>query len=132
MSWDDVLDVFFNTIEDIVESITLPTGDSLVPTFIYSVVITVASLVSRVLFKFSFLDWRGAAIATVLLLGLAIIERRGINEVSRLCRAVKSGTTTLKEWSKGSGPSVKVTRGTNPGDEMQEEVDGPTSSAGPV
>ncbi len=130
MDWDRVLDVFFDMVQDIVESITLPTGNSLVPTFIYSAVITGASVVSRFVSPITFIDWRGALIATVLLLILAIIEGRGVNEVSRLYRVVKTGTATLKERTKRSGSALEAPRGTNPGDEVPEEVGGSSDGAG--
>lgn len=78
MTKEDVLDFFFKTVEDVIGCVTLPTGDSLIPTFIYSLVITVASAISEFAFHWSFFDFRGALIATVLLLGLAIIERKGV------------------------------------------------------
>jgi len=56
MDWDRVLDVFFDMVQDIVESITLPTGNSLVPTFIYSAIITVVSVVSRFISPITFID----------------------------------------------------------------------------
>lgn len=129
---DLLVDIFFQTLEDMVSNITLPTGDSLVPTFIYAVIITVLSAFSKIVFGTSCWDWRGALIATVLLLGLAIIERRGVNEISRLCRTVKSGAATLKKRTKGSGAALEVVRGTNPGDEVHEEVGGSSNSTGPL
>ena len=130
MDWDRVLDVFFDMVQDIVESITLPTGNSLVPTFIYSAIITVASVVSRFISPITFIDWRGALIATVLLLILAIIEGRGVNEVSRLYRVVKTGTATLKERTKRPGSALEAPGGTNPGDEVPEEVGEPSDGTG--
>ena len=129
---DLLVDIFFQTLEDMVSNITLPTGDSLVPTFTYAAVITVLSAFSKIVLKVSCWDWRGALIATILLLGLAIIERRGVNEISRLCRAVKSGATTLKKRTEGPSAPLEVVRGTNPGDEMYEEVGGSSDSAGKV
>ena len=129
---DLLVDIFFQTLEDMVSNITLPTGDSLVPTFTYAAVITVLSAFSKIVLKVSCWDWRGALIATILLLGLAIIERRGVNEISRLYRAVKSGATTLKKRAEGSSTPHEAVRGTNPGDEMYEEVGGSSDSAGKV
>lgn len=129
---DDVLDLFFETLKNCIESITLPTGSNLVPTFIYSFVIFVASVVSRLSGHITFVDWRGALIATILLLILALIERKGVNEISRLYRAVKSGTAALKGRAKGSGTPVEAHRGTNPGDEVPEEVGGPPVRDGEV
>ena len=130
MDWDRVLDVFFDMVQDIVESITLPTGNSLVPTFIYSAIIAVASVVSRFISPITFIDWRGALIATVLLLILAVIEGRGVNEVSRLYRVVKTGTAALKERTKRPGSALEAPGGTNPGDEVPEEVGEPSDGTG--
>lgn len=127
---DDVVDVFFQTLEDMVSTITLPTGDGLIPTFVYALILTVTSIVSQLVLGISCWDWRGALLATVLLLGLAIIERRGVNEISRLYRAVKSGTTALKKRAEGSGAHLEAVRGTNPGDEMSEEGGGSSDSTG--
>ena len=130
MTKEDVLDFFFKTVEDVIGCVTLPTGDSLIPTFIYSLVITGASAISEFAFHWSFFDFRGALIATVLLLGLAIIERKGVNEISRLCRAVKSGASTLKKRATRPGSTLEAVRGTNPGDVVHEEVGGPSDVAG--
>lgn len=127
---DAVVDVFFQTLEDMVSTITLPTGEALVPTFVYALILTVVSIVSRLVLGISCWDWRGALLATVLLLGLAIIERRGVNEISRLYRAVKSGTTALKKRAKGPSAHLEAVRGTNPGDEMSEEGGRSSDSAG--
>lgn len=127
---DLLVDIFFQTLEDMVSNITLPTGDSLIPTFTYAFIITILSAFSKIVCGTSCWDWRGALIATILLLGVAIIERRGVSEISRLYRAVKSGATTLKKRAEGSGAPFEAVRGTNPGDEMHEEIGGPSDSAG--
>lgn len=129
---DEVLDIFFEVLKNSIESITLPTGENLVPTFVYSFFIFLVSSICTLLSGWSFIDWRGALIATILLLILAIIERRGVNEISRLYRVVKSGATTLKKRTARSGAPVKACGGTNPGDEMLEEGDGPAVGDGEV
>lgn len=121
----EVLDLFFQMLKGCVESVTLPMGDQLVPTFIYAFVIFVASLISRLLGVVSLVRWQGALIAVILLAILAIIERRSVDEISRLYRVVKSGATALKERAKRPGTAVETDGGTNPGDEMREEGAGP-------
>lgn len=124
---DEILDIFFEVLKNTIESITLPTGENLVPTFVYSFFIFLVSLICALLIGWSFIDWRGALVATILLLILAIIERRGVNEISRLYRVVKSGATTLKKRTARPGTPVEARGGTNPGDEVLEEGDGPSA-----
>lgn len=93
MTKEDVLDFFFKTVEDVIGCVTLPTGDSLIPTFIYSLVITVASAISEFAFHWSFFDFRGALIATVLLLGLAMV--RCLRGTSRKARTATTPTRAV-------------------------------------
>lgn len=120
----DALDIFFEMLKSCIESITLPTGENLVPTFLYSFIIFIASVVSNKLGILSLVDWRGALIATILLLILAAIERRGVHEISRLYRAVRSGTTVFKERAAGPGADLTAGGSAHAGNGLHEESDG--------
>ena len=93
---DDVLDVFFDMLKDCVENITLPVGASLIHTLMYSTGIFAVSLICRLLGMICVIRWQGALTASVLLLILVIIERKGESEVLRLYRVVKAGAASLK------------------------------------
>lgn len=123
MDTDNLLDIFFQMLRDIVESITLPTGKNLLPSFFYALAITLAALASKLAgFPVTFVDWRGGAIATVALGVLVFIERRGMDEVSRLYRVAKSRAATAAKRAKGPSPAVEAPGGLNPGDpELPED-----------
>lgn len=124
MSVEDFIDLLFDTLRECIESITLPTGSNLIPSFLYSLLMFVASGVCALMDWPSFVRWQGALIATLLLLGLAIIERRGEDEISRLYRAVKSGASAVKKRAKRPSSSVEAVRGADVGDAMSEPDSG--------
>lgn len=103
MSADDFLDAMLEMIKDIIESFTLPTGATLLPSFFISLGITVISGACALLDEFRFIDWRGGLVATLCLGVLVFIERRGMNEVSRLYRVAKSRVATVASRAKRPG-----------------------------
>lgn len=116
MSVDDILDVFFEMVQDIVEGITLPTGKDMIPSFIFALIITLVSLVSNIAGQFTIVDWRGGAIATATLGILVFIERRGVNEVSRMYRVAESRIKDAAKRATRPGTVREAKRGKNPGD----------------
>lgn len=118
---ETLLDIFFDTLTNCITSITLPTGDTLTPTFLYALLITVLSGIARVFHLFPLVDWRGALLATVLLAILALIERRAVSEVSRLYRAVKSGAASLKKRAESAGAALKNDRAANTDTPVSEQ-----------
>ena len=105
---------------DVIATITLPTGQQLIPSTIFAAIITVASVLNNFFWKpypwFFAVDWRGALIATLTLATLLFIERRGYVEVSRLYRAAKSRAKGLAERAKRPSADVEDAGGLNPGD----------------
>lgn len=125
---DDILDIFFDMLRECVESITLPTGENLLPTFIYSVVISVAAVLCNLTNTLSLINWKGALIATGLFAILLLLERKGNNEISRLYRAADTGSAGAEGRAERSGSPLETCRGTNPGDETAEPRDGSSDS----
>lgn len=103
MDGNDILDSLFQMVQDIIESITLPTGQTLMPAFFASVIITFSAMASQLVFDFSCVDWRGGLLAILCLGVLVFIERRGMNEVSRLYRAAKSRAVAVAARAKRPG-----------------------------
>lgn len=108
ISLKDILDIFFETLKNCVENITLPTGDTLVPTCFYAAGITVASAICKALGVFSIVCWQGALIATILLAILAYIERREHCELLKLYRSAESSIAAIKKRAKGASAYVKT------------------------
>lgn len=136
MDWEpwieEAVNLFFLTINDIIDNITLPTGNSLIPTTVFSFAIFVLSLLSRLIFHASFFDWRGALIATILLLIVCIIEGRGKDEISRLRRIVATGASNIKERAAGASAYLTAHRGTASGKEELGQTERPTDGSGKV
>lgn len=103
MDSNDILDSLFQMVQDIIEGITLPTGKTLMPAFFASVIITVSAIASQLFFDLSCIDWRGGLLAVLCLGVLVFIERRGMNEVSRLYRAAKSRAVAVAARAKRPG-----------------------------
>lgn len=115
---DNLLDIFFQMLKDVIESITLPTGANLLPSFFYALAILVATVLGTLFdWPIVVVSWQGAAIATLALGVLVFIERRGMDEVSRLYRAAKSRIDTAKKGTTRPSPALQAEGGTNPGDE---------------
>jgi hypothetical protein len=119
-TFDDGLDVFFTMLRQCVQSITLPTGKSLIPAFIYASGMFVVSLICQLIHVFSVINWKGALIAALLLLVLVMIERRESYEISRLYSAVKSGTLAVKGRAAGFGAAYKAGGSAVIGDKSEE------------
>ena len=115
MSLDEVVNMFFDMMRDIIENITLPTGSSIKSAILFSALTTVLSIVGTFL-DLAVVDWRGALLATISLVALALTEGRGVNEVSRLYRAAKSGVAAVAQRAKGPSAPVQTTGCANPGD----------------
>lgn len=116
---EQLLDILFKSIKDVIETITLPTGKSLVPSLIFASIITVISVVATIFkwpLRFLGVDWRGAMLATLTLGVLLFIERRGYVEVSRLYRAAKTRAADLAERAKRPGAHEPDAGGINAGD----------------
>lgn len=120
---DTMLDVFFTMLRECIESITLPTGQTLVPTFIYSCVIAVASLLCHFCHVLSVIDWRGALLAAVLLSVLAMLERRGKSEVSKLYRTAKSNITAVKSRAEGLSSSIRIKKRADTSEQSEGSVE---------
>lgn len=120
---DEWLDLFFNMVKEVVETITLPTGKQLVPALCFSAIITAVSTLAKVfdLPGSGWVDWRGALLATAILFVLFFIERRGYVEVSRLYRVAKTRVVAAAQRAKGSSPDVEDAGGFNPGDPEPEQ-----------
>lgn len=103
MTIDDLLDMFYQMLKDIIEGITLPTGANLIPSTGIAGAITAGSIACELTGNVAFIDWRGALLATVSLMALVFIERRGMNEVSRLYRVAKSRIATVAARAKRPG-----------------------------
>jgi hypothetical protein len=124
VTFDEVLDIFFAMLQECIESITLPIGKNLIPTFLFSFTMFVVSILCDLFGWLSLVDWRGALLATALLFVLVILERKDANEISRLYRVVESGIAALKRGKEKSGATPETHRGRNPGDECDEEGGG--------
>lgn len=108
MSADEWLDCFFDMIQDIIESMTLPTGDKTLRAFVYAFVITIISTAVSFVpadIRFRFINPWGALIATILLGILAVVEGRGVSDVLKFYRAAQSGARAIKERAKRPGAS---------------------------
>lgn len=128
VAFNEIVDLFFLTVRECIESVTLPTGENLLPTLWASLVIFLASLVCHLFDLISLIRWQGALIACVFLFILFLIERRGAYEVSRVYRIVKSRASAVTRRAAGASATVPVNRGTNPGDEIENPTDGHSSS----
>lgn len=118
ISLKELLDIFFEMLESCVKSITLPTGDTCIPTLLYSTVIFVVSLLSKLLGVVTLVRWQGALIAVILLLVLAYIEGRGRSELSKLYRVAESGIATIKKRAKGTNTRVEAASGSEAGTDV--------------
>lgn len=119
ISLNDILDIFFETLKNCIENITLPTGDTLVPTCIYALGITVVSGICKALNIFSVVRWQGALIAFILLAILAYIERKEHSELLKLYRSAESGIAAIKERAKSASARAKTYNDSNTGSEVQ-------------
>lgn len=93
---DQVVEAILEVVKTCVDNLTLPTGKTLLPAFMYSFIIFVLSGLLSLFNLLTFVRWQGALIATILLGCLCYIERRGENEISRLYRTFKSGVKNIK------------------------------------
>lgn len=128
-AFNEIVDLFFLTVRECVESVTLPTGENLLPTLWAALVVFLASLVCHLLDLVSLIRWQGALIACAFLFILFLIERRGAYEVSRVYRIVKSRASAVTRRTAGASAIVPVNRGTNPGDEIENPTDGHSDSS---
>lgn len=116
MNTDSILDAFYQMVKDIIEGITMPTGQGLMPTFFYALGITVLSMVFTILDVVPVFDWRGGLVATGALGVLVFIERRGMNEVSRLYRVAKSRAAAVASRAKRPGSRGETVGAVDAGD----------------
>ena len=118
-----------------VSNISMPVGKNLLPSFFFSLIIFIVTGISRIFGYFTFIDWRGALIATLFLGFLCYLERRSNSDILRLNRTaqlsldkVKSGKERLSSYkgfagdSAGSGDS-ESTVGGRPDDSISDEIE---------
>lgn len=123
MSAEIIIDIILDAFKDTIENLTMPTGKNLMPSFFISIGITVLSFGAKAFGLFPLFDWRGALIATFALGILVFIERRGIDEVSRLYRAAKVGAGALAQRAKGANSGGQADGSDDTGDVLPEEGD---------
>ncbi len=122
MTKEQLLDMFFQMVKEVVETITLPTGKQLPVSLCFSSFITVVAAISKWRdWPFQLVDWRGALLATAILGTLFFVERRGYVEVSRLYRVAKTRAVAVAQRAKGPGADQQVAGGRNPGDPEPEQ-----------
>ena len=126
--YNDIYDGIFQMLKDMCESIALPTGKNAFPAFLYSAVITASTVVLTVLKAPVTFRWQGGLIATLLLGVLALEEKKGIDEVSRLYRTARARLKAAQKRATRPSPNVQAPRGTNPGD---PDVVSDTGTEGP-
>jgi hypothetical protein len=108
MNKEVIADALLEIFRTCIESIIMPTGKLLLPTLGFSFIITAVSFCSELFDVAHFIEWEGAAIATVLLLGLCIIEKGEENEVSRMYRAAQSRVTGITRRRKNAGACDEI------------------------
>lgn len=99
MTLKNVTDVIWRVIQDVVQSIALPTGHTLLPACVLSIFIALISFISSMCGWVFFVDWRGALFAGLLYVGVCVIERKGNNEISTVYRAIKSAPEDTKKFA---------------------------------
>lgn len=115
MREDELIEILYTVIKESIDSLVLPTGNTLLPSLAFSGIIFSVSLISDILDIYSFISWQGAGIACLSLFALTLIERREDNEVSRLYRnaqlraeRVKSRLTSASSGNKDAGASDDI------------------------
>ena len=121
MRQDSIITILYTVLKECIDSITLPTGKTLLPSLKFSVGIFLVTLVSNLFSIYTVISWQGAGLACICLLGLCYIERSEDNEVSRLYRDVKLRSKDIARRGKSAGTD-KQDAGTSDGtDESSRE-----------
>jgi hypothetical protein len=108
MDKEVIADAIMEILRTCVESIAMPTGKLLLPTLGFSASVTVVSAASKLLGLASFVRWEGAALATLLLLGLCVIEMGEENEVSKMYSTAKSRVRSIAGRRKNASAGGKI------------------------
>lgn len=123
MKEDELIEILYTVIKESVDSLVLPTGNTLLPSLAFSGIIFFISLISDILDIYSFISWQGAGIACLSLFALTLIERREDNEVSRLYRNAQLRAERVKSRLTSAGSSNKDA-GTSDDTDKTVEKDG--------
>ena len=122
-----VLKALFQSVRVSVETFTLPTGQHLIPAFLISLSIFVVTLVCKLFGLFTVIQWPGALLGTLVLLGIIIVERSERSEVSNFYRVVAKGVnhiTNRKTHSTSYEPAQITENHTELCPERSDRVEG--------
>lgn len=96
MTVDDLIEIFYNILVAVADTLRLPTGWSLLCCLKISVVVCLSSAIGSFFHLYTFISWQGALIAVIVLCVLAYMERSGNNELSKMYLELKSSFRRLK------------------------------------
>lgn len=113
MQQDNIITILYTVLKECIDSITLPTGKTLIPSLKFSVGIFMLTLAFSVFNVYTVICWQGAGLACLCLLGLCYIERSGDNEISRLYRDVKLRSEDIESGRESSGTDKQDARASN-------------------
>ena len=113
MQQDNIITILYTVLKECIDSITLPTGKTLIPSLKFSVGIFMLTLAFSVFNVYTVICWQGAGLACLCLLGLCYIERSGNNEISRLYRDVKLRSEDIESGRESSGTDKQDARASN-------------------
>lgn len=104
----DILEALYSCVYMCIEDITLPTGKDLLPSLQVCTGITCCTIICTAFDIYTFIDWRGAILATAILLVECIIERRNNSEISQYYSDAKLLLAKAKRGNKDAGSDESI------------------------